>query len=288
MTLLRTPTQSSTPPSALTTESYTLKSTSFPGRESSMEGRDIQFLNLPRGSSEPHSAVNRISLGERMDAPRIGHSDLQLPNFSDFHSQATHYRVPLHPYWEPWPLMTEPTVLPPEQIPEASVQMALAPGMSDDNWGDEFRAFVDDQIRANGSTPGQPITDREDSLRGTNSSLDQGNGNDVQLRNHNIFSTASHRSHGQSSYVSPQQMEDLPDTHRYEQRLGQGVEAPEFGKFRGTPKIEIVQRSKDRSSANVLAEGGMSWTSEQLFVTRADVIGGVGRRSLGIIPYSNY
>jgi hypothetical protein len=69
--------------------------------------------------------------------------------------QATHYRVPLHPYWEPWPLMTEPTVLPPEQIPEASVQMALAPGMSDDNWGDEFRAFVDDQIRANGSTPGQ-------------------------------------------------------------------------------------------------------------------------------------
>jgi len=40
----------------------------------------------------------------------------------------------------------------PEWIPEAGVQMTLAPGMSDGNLEDEFREFADDQIR---SRPGQ-------------------------------------------------------------------------------------------------------------------------------------
>ena len=31
----------------------------------------------------------------------------------------------------------------------------LAPGLSNENMGDEFRAFADDQIRANGSTLGR-------------------------------------------------------------------------------------------------------------------------------------
>jgi hypothetical protein len=35
------------------------------------------------------------------------------------------------------------------------VLSTLAPGLSVENFGDEFRAFADDQIRTNGSTPGQ-------------------------------------------------------------------------------------------------------------------------------------
>jgi hypothetical protein len=65
--------------------------------------------------------------------------------------------VPLHPYWEPWHslLATRPTVLSPEQIPKTRVPIPLAPGSSDENLGDLFRAPADDQIRANGSTPGR-------------------------------------------------------------------------------------------------------------------------------------
>ena len=41
-------------------------------------------------------------------------------------------------------------VLSPERIPETRVPMTLAPGLSDEDLEQEFRAFADDQIRANG------------------------------------------------------------------------------------------------------------------------------------------
>lgn len=46
-------------------------------------------------------------------------------------------------------------MLSPGQIPEAGVQIALAPDMSDGNLGDEIGAVLDNQIRANRSRPGR-------------------------------------------------------------------------------------------------------------------------------------
>ncbi|KAF8485160.1 hypothetical protein DFH94DRAFT_266055 [Russula ochroleuca] len=158
-----------------------------------MEERGVQNLNLPQGSTEPYTAVEFISSGEGIDISQIEHSGSQLPNLLSnnfFHppcNQAAHYGGPLHPHWDPsyWPLTTRPTVLSPEQISETSVPMTLAPGLSDENSGNEFRTFADDQIRANG---GRPITDQEDFLGGT---------------------------HDQLSRISPQQLEDMRGTHEF-------------------------------------------------------------------------
>jgi hypothetical protein len=61
-----------------------------------------------------------------------------------------------HPHWERWyrQMATRP-VLSPGQIPGAGAQVTLAPGMSDEHFGDEFTAYADDRIRANGSRPGR-------------------------------------------------------------------------------------------------------------------------------------
>ncbi|KAF8485163.1 hypothetical protein DFH94DRAFT_266270 [Russula ochroleuca] len=91
-----------------------------------MEEQDV----YPLGSSEPYTAVESIISGERIDIPRMGQSDSQLPNLlcCDFFypswNQAAHYS-PLHPDWDPlhWLSTTRPTVISPEQIPETSVPM---------------------------------------------------------------------------------------------------------------------------------------------------------------------
>ena len=44
--------------------------------------RRVQNLNIPQGSSEPYSAFESTPFGVRIDTPRIGHLDSQLPNLS--------------------------------------------------------------------------------------------------------------------------------------------------------------------------------------------------------------
>ncbi|KAH9984003.1 hypothetical protein BJV77DRAFT_966436 [Russula vinacea] len=190
-----------------------------------MDERDIRNLNLPQGSTRPYTVVESISSGEGGDILRTGHSDSQLPNLlsSNFfyppRYQAAHYSGPLHPHWDPsyWPLTTRPTVLSPEQIPETSIPMTLAPGLSDESLEDGFGAFADNQIRVNG---GWPITDR-DSLGET---------------------------HGQSSRVSLQQLEDMPGTHPFEHYPDRGVEAPEFVEFQWIPEMGIARKNRIRDS----------------------------------------
>jgi hypothetical protein len=82
--------------------------------------------------------------------------------YTPLSTQAAHYS-PLHPDWDPlhWLSTTRPTVISPEQIPETSVPVTLPPRLCDENFGVEFRAFADDQIRANGSTPGRVSEQRE-------------------------------------------------------------------------------------------------------------------------------
>ena len=153
--------------------------------------------------------------------------------------------------------MTIPTVPSPEQIPETTVPMTQSPGLS--HLEDEFRAFSDDQIRANGgrvserrgeekeapanNRRNQPTTYQEDSFGGTNSPFDQGSRNDMQLRNPNLYSNACH---GQSSHVSPQQLEDMSGTHPFEHCPDRRVQAPEFGEFQWIPERGIARSSKNR------------------------------------------
>jgi hypothetical protein len=61
-------------------------------------------------------------------------------------TQTAHYSNPLLPHWDQlyWSLTTRPTVL-----------STLAPGLSDENLGNEFRAFADVQICPNDTTPGR-------------------------------------------------------------------------------------------------------------------------------------
>jgi hypothetical protein len=89
----------------------------------------------------------------------------------------------------------------------------------------------------------QRVTDQEGSLRRTNSPFSQGNGNDLRLRNPNLFCTTSH---GQSSHVSPQQLEYLPGARPFEHHPGQRADAPEFGEFQWIPEIKFAQSSKNR------------------------------------------
>ena len=72
-------------------------------------------------------------------------------------TQAEYHGALLVPRWEPsnWLLVTRPVALSPGQFSEAGVQIALAPGMSDGNFGDEFGAFAIDQTHANVSRPGR-------------------------------------------------------------------------------------------------------------------------------------
>jgi hypothetical protein len=74
-------------------------------------------------------------------------TDIQPPSI-----QAGYYSGPLHPHCDSsyWPSTTRPMVLSPEHIPETSVPMTLAPGLSDNDLEQDIRAFADDQIRANG------------------------------------------------------------------------------------------------------------------------------------------
>jgi hypothetical protein len=74
-------------------------------------------------------------------------TDIHLPSI-----QAGYYSGPLHPQCDSsyWPSTTKPMALSPEYIPETSVPMTLAPGLSYDDLEQDFRAFADDQIRANG------------------------------------------------------------------------------------------------------------------------------------------
>ncbi|KAF8485164.1 hypothetical protein DFH94DRAFT_266342 [Russula ochroleuca] len=180
-----------------------------------MEEQDVQNLNLPQGSSEPHTAVESISFTVWIDSPRIRYSDSQPPNWfwcdylHPLCNEAAHYMVPLHPYWEPWHslLATRPTVPSPEQISETSAQTSFVPGMSDGNLGDELRASADDQIHANGSTFGQLISDQEDS---PNSPSDQWDGNGVQLLDVPNFQWISETGSAPSSKNGRQNSKEWP------------------------------------------------------------------------------
>ena len=122
-----------------------------PDGESSMGEQDFQNLNLPQCFNEPYTTAECISSAERMDTPRIGHSDTPLPIRSSY--QVAYNGAPHH--WQPsyWPLATMPTVPSPERIPEVDVQTTLDTSIRG-NSGDGFRASGDDQIRDNGSRPG--------------------------------------------------------------------------------------------------------------------------------------
>ncbi|KAH9983985.1 hypothetical protein BJV77DRAFT_219538 [Russula vinacea] len=126
-------------------------------------------------------------------------------------------------------------VLSSEQFPEASVPIPLPPGLSDENLGD---SPAGDQIRANRSTTGRPVSDQEDFLGRTNPPFDQGNGND--LHHANLFTTSSY---GQLSCVSPQQLEG---THPFGHHLDRRVEALELGEFQWIPETGIAPSSDDR------------------------------------------
>lgn len=72
-------------------------------------------------------------------------------------TQAEYYGALLVPRLEPsnWLLVTTPVALSPGQFSEPGVQITLAPGISDGNFGDEFGAFASDQTHANVSRPGR-------------------------------------------------------------------------------------------------------------------------------------
>ncbi|KAH9999551.1 hypothetical protein BJV77DRAFT_1122950 [Russula vinacea] len=80
--------------------------------------------------------------------------------------------------------------------------------------------------------------DHEDSPGGTSSPFDQGN--EDELRKLNLASQ------GQSSRVSPQQLEYVPGAHPFEPGLDRKAEAPDFGKFQWIPEMGVAQSSEDR------------------------------------------
>jgi hypothetical protein len=88
---------------------------------------------------------------------------------------------------------------------------------------------------------------QEDSFRGTNSPLNQANGNDVQFCNPNPFDTTSD---GQSPHmISPQQLVYIPGTHPnspIEHHPDQRVEAPESSGFQRIPEMGTAQGSNLR------------------------------------------
>ena len=78
----------------------------------------------------------------------------------------------------------------------------------------------------------------QDSPGGTDSPFDQGN--EDELRKLNLACQ------GQSSRVSPQQLEYVPGAHPFETRLDRKVEAPELGEFQWSLEMGVARSSEDR------------------------------------------